>query len=113
MKTITFLGQELNIAFNMAVQIAYEKITDKPFDLTDMAKAESRLSLYYAVIIANNPDSNVTIEQVMRESSFDDIRTIDNAVNAAISEWYHIPAPAEGKVPEQTEEEKTEASKNA
>lgn len=105
MKTITLLGQELNIAFNMAVQIAYEKITDKAFDLTDMVKAESRMALYYAIIITNNPDTSITMDQMLRESTVDDIKAIDTACNAAISEWYHIPLPAE-EPEEKSDEEK-------
>lgn len=113
MKTITFLGQKLNVAFNMAVQIAYEKITDKPFDLSDMVKAEARISIYYAAIIANNPDTDITMEQMLHDTTIDDMKAIDKAVNDAISEWYHIPAPAEEKVPEPSEEEKEESAKNA
>ena len=38
-KKITILGEEIAIAFNMAVEMAYERITGNPFKLEDLGNS--------------------------------------------------------------------------
>lgn len=107
MKKIQVLGEELNVGFNIAAQITYEKMLDKAFDLTDMTKVESRMALYFSVLTVNNPEMQLTMDKLITEASIEDIQALDSAVNEAVSEWYKIPKPA--KLEKNTEEE---ASKN-
>lgn len=114
MKKITLFGEELTFAFSLAVQIFYEKATDTAFDLRDLTKAECRAALYFAIIAVNNPETKITLDMLIREVSFDDIKMIDEATNEVVSAWYHIPTPAnfdEEPAPEEPEDEET--SKNA
>lgn len=107
---ITLLGEELNIAYNLATQITYEKITDKAFDPADLAKTENRLSLCYACIIVNNENTKITFEQILRELSIEDYSKLDVAVNQAITTWYKIPTAAH--LDEETPEDE-DSPKNA
>ena len=48
------MGKDVDIAYNMATQIAYEEITGKAFDTESLNKASNMMALYYACILANN-----------------------------------------------------------
>lgn len=104
---IQIFGETLTIKHNMKVQLAYEQMTDTGFDLADMTKAERRMALYMATILACNPDTQITMDNLL-EADIDTIATIDKAVNRAVSEWYKIPAATND--PALTEEH-TEAEK--
>lgn len=88
---IQILGETLTIRHNMKVQLAYEQMTDSAFDLADMTKAERRMALYMATILACNPETKLTIDNIL-EADIDTIAALDKAVNRAVSEWYKIPA---------------------
>lgn len=89
--TITLFTREITIAYNMATQIAYEKITNKPFSLEDLKFSENRTALYYAAILANNPDTDITIDTIIAEATLDDLNLLDHTLDLAMREWYHIP----------------------
>lgn len=89
---ITLLGETLTIVFNMACQIAFEEITGKPFNDFDSNKSKDILALDYAVISVNNPDSNITADRLMREANAQDMKTLNNAITAALMDWNDMPA---------------------
>ena len=89
---ITLLGETLTIVFNMACQIAFEEITGKPFNDFDSQKSKDILALDYAVISVNNPDSNITADRLMREANAQDMKTLNNAITAALMDWNDMPA---------------------
>ena len=90
MKKINVFGEELTIKFNMGVQLAYEKISDKPFCDIDFKKAENRLILYMAAIVHNNPKSSITLDTLL-DASKEELYMIDEAVSGEMDDWYHIP----------------------
>lgn len=89
---ITLLGETLTIVFNMACQIAFEEITGKPFNDFDSNKTKDIFALDYAVISVNNPDTDITADRLMREANAQDMKTLNNAITAALMEWNDIPA---------------------
>lgn len=89
---ITLLGETLTIVFNMACQIAFEEITGKPFNDFDSNKSKDILALDYAVISVNNPDTNITADRLMREANAQDMKTLNNAITAALMDWNDMPA---------------------
>lgn len=89
---ITLLGETLTIVFNMACQIAFEEITGKPFSDFDSNKSKDILALDYAVISVNNPDTNITADRLMREANAQDMKTLNNAITAALMDWNDMPA---------------------
>jgi hypothetical protein len=87
MKQLKIFGEELNIAFNLATQIAFEGITGENFTLEAVQKTSNTAALYYATIIANNPQTAITLDDVLLKFKAADIAAISKAVFDAISEW--------------------------
>lgn len=85
------MNHELNIAFNMATQIAYEELANKPFSIDDLSHVKHTVTLYYAAIIANNPDTTFTIDQLLHEATAHDIGILRDAVISEFSSWCKIP----------------------
>lgn len=90
-KKITILGEEVTIAFNMAVQMAYERITGVPFDLDDMKFKMNVTPLYMAAIIANNPDTKISFDDLAMKATRAEIDMIDAAVAETMTAWLEIP----------------------
>lgn len=105
-KKITILGEEITIAFNMAVEMAYERITGMPFSLEDMKFKMNVMPLYMASIIANNPDTKITFDDLTHLATKKEIMALDQAVSDTMSDWLEIPSviPADHK-PEDADEE--------
>ena len=91
-KIITILGETLTIAFNMAVQISFEEITGKPFSDINTDSSKDNFALAYAAIIANNPDTNITADNLMRDISGAELRDLMQAISDAAVEWNDMPA---------------------
>lgn len=91
-KKITILGEEITIKFNMAVELAYEEIAQKPFDLKELKSQKESLALYIAAIITNNPDTKITFERLVNEATGPEIALLQKTVIEAMTEWLQIPA---------------------
>ena len=91
-KIITILGETLTIAFNMAVQISFEEITGKSFREINTDSCKDNFALAYAAIIANNPDTNITAGNLMRDISGAELKELMKAISDAFVEWNDIPA---------------------
>ena len=85
------------IAFNMATEIAYEEIAGENFSTDALSKMKSVIALLMACIIANNPDTTITIEQLMRDASAQEIATLNQAVVDSFVEWCKVPATEQKK----------------
>lgn len=112
-KKVTVLGEELDIRFNMAVEIAYEDIANEPFSVQSLERQKNIVALCMAVIIVNNPDTKITTEQFIREVPSDEYNAIVSAVIEAMTEWMKIPSVIPQEKPSEEEAEKAEDSKNA
>ena len=91
-KIITILGETLTIAFNMAVQISFEEITGKPFSDINTDSSKDNFALAYAAIIANNPDTNITADNLLRNISGAELKDLLQAISDAAVEWNDMPA---------------------
>lgn len=87
MKTIKLLGQEVKIAFNLATQIAYERIKKEPFNIEALNNMESAVVLYAACIIANNEKTTITIENLLKDATAPEIAELSKAVVESVKEW--------------------------
>ena len=65
-KTIKLLGKKVVICYNMATQIAYEEITGNAFDVADLNKTSNAMALYLACIFANNPETDITLDNILK-----------------------------------------------
>ena len=88
---ITILGEQIAIEFNLAVEVAYEEIADRPFDIADLVSQRNSVALYMAAIITANPDTNITVERLMKEATGPEIEALSKAVIVAMTEWLHLP----------------------
>lgn len=86
-KKITILGKEIYIAYNMATQIAYEEITGRPFDTSTLDKASNTMALYYACILVNNPDTDISFDSLIEEADAHDIKVLREAVIESFTDW--------------------------
>lgn len=106
MKKISILGECLTIRFNMAVEIAYEEISGKPFLLKDLDSQKNLMALYMAAIITCNPDTEITFEKLTQEASSHEITLLAEAVISAMTEWLKVPDVIEKDAEPTDEDEK-------
>lgn len=90
--TINILNEEIDIRFNMAVELAYEEITNEPFNIESLNKMKNTLALDMAAIIVAKEDTQITIERLMKEANGKEIGQLNNAVITEMMAWLQIPA---------------------
>ena len=83
-RTVTILGEQVKVKFNMAMEVAFEEISGMPFKLKDLDSVKNTLILYTAIIIANNPGSNIDYIRLITEASFGEIKAMRDATIAAM-----------------------------
>lgn len=88
---VNILGEDVKIAFNVLVQITYEQITGKGFDADELNKTINLMSLYYAVIVANNEGTKITFDDLVQKATAKDIMTLRDATFQAMNEWSNVP----------------------
>lgn len=105
MKTniLTINGSTYTAAMNFAVILAYETMTERPFDLTGLDKQSGILQLIYCILLANN-DNVPDFNDFLRTITPGEFITANEAVAALINDWYNIPASAESHVEEPAED---------
>jgi hypothetical protein len=104
-QTITILGEQIDIRFCMAVEIAYEEIAGEPFSIESLNRQKNSVALYMAAIITANPDTKITIERLMTEASGAEIGQLATAVIESMTQWMHIP----DVLPKEDQSEKKDA----
>lgn len=92
MKKTNILGHELIVTFNMAVEIEYEEMSGKPFDLEKMNTQKATMQLCYASLKIANNKVPFTFEQMNGKLSLNETADLKNAVIEAMNEWLGIPA---------------------
>lgn len=103
-KILTINGRTYTAAMNFAVILAYETMTERPFDLTGLDKQSGIIQLLYCILLANN-DNVPDFNEFLRTITPGEFVTANEAVAALINEWYNIPAMAEQHVDEPEEED--------
>lgn len=91
-KTVTILGHVLNIIFNMAVEIEYEELSGKPFDLRQMDTQKATMLLCFAALKVANDNVPFTIDEMNRKATFSETKALKAAVIEAMNDWLGIPA---------------------
>ena len=92
--------------FNMAVQISFEEITDKPFSEIDTNVSKDSLALAYSAIIANNPDCNITVDNLMHDASGAELNAVIKAISDSFIEWNKVPGTLADEEDKKEEERK-------
>lgn len=86
-KEINIMGHVVTVQYNMATQIAYEEIMNTPFDVSAFEKSSNMLALFYACVVANNPQTKLTFDDLMLRATAADITLLRNAVVESFTEW--------------------------
>lgn len=76
----------------MAVEIEYEEMSGKPFDLEKMNTQKATMQLCYASLKIANNKVPFTFEQMNGKLSLNETADLKNAVIEAMNEWLGIPA---------------------
>lgn len=92
MKQVKILGEEFNISFNMAVEIAYEEETGEPFSTDSLNTQKNSTALYWSAIKVNNPQTTLTRERLINEAQGYEFNELATAVIEAMTEWMTIPS---------------------
>lgn len=109
MQKINLLGKEVNIAFNLATEIAYEQITGEAFGIEKLSFTKNAVALYMAAIIANNPDIDITTEDFISKASGAEVKALSDAIYAEMKAWMNIPDVMEEKEKAKDEDEEKNA----
>ena len=109
MQKIKLLGKEVNIAFNLATEIAYEQITGEAFAIDKLSFTKNAVALYMAAIIANNPDIDITTEDIISKASGAEVKALSNAIYAEMKAWMNIPDVMTEKEENKDEDEEKNA----
>lgn len=110
-KTLTILGHEVVILFNMAVEISFEEIAGKPFGEFDLKASKDILALAYAGIIANNPDVDITANDLMFKASGAELAAVINTITESFIVWNKIPQTLNDEEDEKKNNEESESEK--
>ena len=85
-RTVTLLGEQVKVKFNLAVEIAFEKITGETFSVKALESLKNTIALYAAIIAANNPDINIGMNNLLHDAPFHEIQAMRDATIDAIVE---------------------------
>ena len=98
--------------FNMAVQISFEEITGKPFSEIDTNVSKDSLAPAYSAIIANNPDCNITVGNLMHDASGAELNAVIKAISDSFVEWNKVPGTLADEEDKKEEEKKKKEEVN-
>lgn len=109
MQKIKLLGKEVNISFNLATEIAYEQITGEAFGIEKLNFTKNAVALYMAAIIANNPDIDITTEDIISKASGAEVKALSDAIYAEMKAWMNIPDVMDEKEEKKEEDDEKNA----
>lgn len=109
MQKINLLGKEVNITFNLATEIAYEQITKEAFGIEKLSFTKNAVALYMAAIIANNPDIDITTEDIISKASGLEVKALSDAIYAEMKAWMNIPDVMDEKEEKKDEDDEKNA----
>ena len=92
----------------MAVEISFEDIAGKPFCEFDLKASKDVLALAYAGIIANNPDVEITANDLMFKASGAELAAVINTITESFIEWNKIPQTLNDEEDENKDKEESE-----
>ena len=118
-KEITINGKTYPVAFNMRAIMNYEDLSQgKSFFGETFTQMKPRLALIMATVLAANEDADLTVEELLKGDTWEEVQAIINAYNIImelVGEFFKIPKVEEiNEVDVKPEdEEKDEEGKNA
>lgn len=110
-------GVAYPVVFTMLTMTNFEEITNKGFFEANWKKTSERMALIIAAALAADENTKLNIETLRGKDSFDDYKQIVTAFNVVMTmanEFFEIPAVAQDKDPNLTddEQEQEDGAKN-
>ena len=119
-KEITIAGKTFPVIFNFKAMCNFEEIANESFFSANLEKMSSRIALIVASAMSANKNCPITVDDLVGDKSFNDVKEIvaaSNQVILLINEFLEIPkviADAEAKEAEgQQDDEEGEQIKKA
>lgn len=107
-RTVKILGEEVKITFCMAVVCMYERANNEAFDPESIKDNYDNVKLYAAAIAALNPDTKITLDDLMYKATGIEIAELRIAIIESMTEWYHVASEVMPKQNDSKEEEQAE-----
>jgi hypothetical protein len=98
-KTVKILGEEVKIMFCMAVVCMYERANGVAFDPDNIKDNYDSTKLYAAAIAALNPDTKITLDDLMYKATGPEIAALRSAIIESMTEWYQVNSEVMPKQP--------------
>lgn len=97
MEQITIGGKQYNVAMNFATVIAYEALTDQPFDLSGLNKQTGILSLLWCMISANN-EEGIDFNEMAKSLTSSEFVVANEIIAREVNAFYNVPDIADKHV---------------
>lgn len=110
-KEITIAGITYPIDFTMEAIMIFEEVSEKSFFDTKFNKTTDRIALIYAAVMNADKESDITIQKITGDMSFNtmtDIIAAFKTIMVLVNDFFRLPKVTE----EEEEEEKTEEKDN-
>ena len=92
MNTIKINGEEYVIKYTIRALFMWEQITGKPFSDINTDSSKDNFALAYAAIIAKNPDTIITVGNLIHDASGAELNAVIKAISDSFVEWNNVPA---------------------
>lgn len=90
-RKITIAGNEVPVQFCGATLISFEEITGHPFFSDRLDTQSSRIALIYAAVYTANNKTDMTVETLMFDASWQELNDSFTIVMEASTEFFGIP----------------------
>lgn len=111
-KEITIQGKTYPVVFNMKAMMNFEEIANKSFLGVTFDKLTDRIALIAAAVYAADPDTKLTVEDIMGDQSWEAVKDIIAAFTVVMTltgEFFPIPAIEQELEPKPTAEDAGES----
>jgi hypothetical protein len=107
---VSILGHELEVTFNMAVQIGFEEASGLPFSIEGLNTQKATMQVCYEVLKEANGTLPFTFDEMTKKISVKETADLKNATMKAMYEWFDIPKVM---IEEEAPADKEDDGKNA
>jgi len=109
---VRILEEEIDITFNVKVQMAYEQITGKPFDKEVVETVTNMTALCMAAVFVAKPTTSISLDSLMEKASSSEYLQLRQAVLEEMRIWYQMPETLTKEEEEEKGEEGESEPKN-
>lgn len=101
---VKILGHELEVTFNMAVEIEYEDISGMIFNVENLNSQKGTMQVCYAAMKVANGKVPFTFEEMVTKATAEETSMLKDATIKCMMEWLKVPEVMSDKQTEGEEE---------